>query len=596
MGLRGTYADRRRRAVTTAVRNGGQHDGQQCWCRLHATPLRDRGGCRRTRRLTGCAPCRASPPPAVPPAGSHGVRHDIPPERRAARSRSATSRPRPVRWHRSARPTSFVLGALRDVLADGVDIGGTMYGVEIIDRDSESNSNTAATVAQELIAQRRRAADVRRPDARHHRAGRPGVHQQRDPRAVEQRAVAAALPRHRRRARDPTSSRRSPRSGTTTSSGGSRTSSQVLRRDVGAGRARCRRRRDVAGRPRRQRVGRLRTSASRRRSRPPGSRSSTRALPARHAATTPRRSRSSSDAGVEIVTGVLSAARLRHVLGPGPAAGLQPTAVTVGKGLLFPSAVASYPNPTGSRRRSGGPTATRRRRASPGRPSAELAAAFEEATGTQWTQPVGYVHSLFEVAIDVAAAGRRRRGQAGAARRRWARPTWTTLAGTVDFTNPVVPHVTKTPLVGGPVGAGREYDVEFNIVTNDQLPGDPPRRRAPADRLLTSRGPGRWLTRTDGDARARRRRSPCIDVASRSARAPIDDLVVRRPAGERRRHRRTERRRQDDAAQPRSPATSRPTAARIADQRPGRHRSCGRAALPRRDSPAPPRSRARSRA
>ena len=48
---------------------------------------------------------------------------------------------------------AFVLGALREFLSDGVTIQGTTYGIEIIDKDSESNSNTAATVAQELIVQ-----------------------------------------------------------------------------------------------------------------------------------------------------------------------------------------------------------------------------------------------------------------------------------------------------------------------------------------------------------------------------------------------------------------------------------------------------------
>ena len=35
------------------------------------------------------------------------------------------------------------------------------------------------------------------------------------------------------------------------------------------------------------------------------------------------------------------------------------------------------------------------------RSSAELAAGFTEATGRPWTQPIGFVHALFEVAVDV---------------------------------------------------------------------------------------------------------------------------------------------------------------------------------------------------
>ena len=36
-----------------------------------------------------------------------------------------------------------------------------------------------------------------------------------------------------------------------------------------------------------------------------------------------------------------------------------------------------------------------------GQSARELAAAYEQATGKQWTQPIGFVHALFEVAVDV---------------------------------------------------------------------------------------------------------------------------------------------------------------------------------------------------
>jgi branched-chain amino acid transport system substrate-binding protein len=46
-----------------------------------------------------------------------------------------------------------------------------------------------------------------------------------------------------------------------------------------------------------------------------------------------------------------------------------------------------------------------------------------------------------------------------------------TIAGKVDFTNPVVPNITKTPLVGGQWVDSEEWDVEFKIVTNEEMPG-----------------------------------------------------------------------------------------------------------------------------
>ena len=51
--------------------------------------------------------------------------------------------------------------------------------------------------------------------------------------------------------------------------------------------------------------------------------------------------------------------------------------------------------------------------------------------------------------------------------------TLPTIAGTVDFTKPVVPHITKTPLVGGQWVESDKWDVEFKIVTNTQFPEIP---------------------------------------------------------------------------------------------------------------------------
>lgn len=50
-----------------------------------------------------------------------------------------------------AEPDAFVLDQVRAALAEGLEIGGTRYPVEIIVKDSQSNSNRASSVAQELI-------------------------------------------------------------------------------------------------------------------------------------------------------------------------------------------------------------------------------------------------------------------------------------------------------------------------------------------------------------------------------------------------------------------------------------------------------------
>jgi len=45
----------------------------------------------------------------------------------------------------------FTLDQVREVFADGIDIGGTVHPIEIILKDAESDSSRAAQVAQDLI-------------------------------------------------------------------------------------------------------------------------------------------------------------------------------------------------------------------------------------------------------------------------------------------------------------------------------------------------------------------------------------------------------------------------------------------------------------
>ena len=45
----------------------------------------------------------------------------------------------------------FILGQVRELFSNGIDIGGTTYPVEIILKDAESDSNRASQVAQDLI-------------------------------------------------------------------------------------------------------------------------------------------------------------------------------------------------------------------------------------------------------------------------------------------------------------------------------------------------------------------------------------------------------------------------------------------------------------
>ena len=70
----------------------------------------------------------------------------------AARSRSASSRRSPARSPRSARPTSWCVKQWKAAVKDGLKCGdGQTHPIKIIIKDTQSDTNRAATVAGDLI-------------------------------------------------------------------------------------------------------------------------------------------------------------------------------------------------------------------------------------------------------------------------------------------------------------------------------------------------------------------------------------------------------------------------------------------------------------
>lgn len=82
--------------------------------------------------------------------------------------------------------------------------------------------------------------------------------------------------------------------------------------------------------------------------------------------------------------------------------GLQPSIVTVAKALLFPSSVEAL-GPAGNNLSTEvwWTTAFPFASSLTGQSAPDLAAAYTESTGRPWTQPLGFAHSLFELALDV---------------------------------------------------------------------------------------------------------------------------------------------------------------------------------------------------
>ena len=106
-----------------------------------------------------------------------------------------------------------------------------------------------------------------------------------------------------------------------------------------------------------------------------------------------------------------------------------------------------------------------------GQSSKELGDGFTQATGLQWTQPIGFVEALFEVAADVLqrAASLDPKAIVDSIKA----TNLDTVVGTVQWTGQPVPNVAKTPLVGGQWKKGTTYPYDLVVVANTALPSVP---------------------------------------------------------------------------------------------------------------------------
>jgi branched-chain amino acid transport system substrate-binding protein len=155
------------------------------------------------------------------------------------------------------------------------------------------------------------------------------------------------------------------------------------------------------------------------------------------------------NAGVEIVTGVLTPPDFATFWNQAAQQGFRPKVVTVGKALLFPAAVAalgdradglsseiwwspSHPFKSGLT----------------GQSAKELCDAYEHSTGRAWTQPIGFQHALFEVAIDVLKRAKNL-SEPGSILEAIVTTDYQSVVGPIKWSGKPVKNVAKTPLVAG---------------------------------------------------------------------------------------------------------------------------------------------------
>ncbi|MEM7720654.1 MAG: ABC transporter substrate-binding protein, partial [Pseudomonadota bacterium] len=178
------------------------------------------------------------------------------------------------------------------------------------------------------------------------------------------------------------------------------------------------------------------------------------------------------DAGCEIVTGVMIPPDFGTFWSQAAQQGFQPKVATVGKALLFPSAIEAL----GDR----GVGLSSEIWWSPNHPfnssltgisAGDLAAGYSSATGRPWTQPIGFKHALFEVVADVIGRAEDLE-DADAVSAAIGATNINTIVGTVNWSAGPVPNVTKTPLVSGQ-WQDNGNGVELVITNNSQAPDIP---------------------------------------------------------------------------------------------------------------------------
>ena len=178
-------------------------------------------------------------------------------------------------------------------------------------------------------------------------------------------------------------------------------------------------------------------------------------------------------AGSDIVTGVPIPPDFTTFWTQALQQGYHPKIASIGKALLFPSAVdALGKNGAGLSTELWWSPFHPYKSSLTGQSAAALAAAFEKSTHQQWTQPIGFDHALFEVAADVLRRTKNIDDKQTIVDAIKA-TNLNTIVGHIQWTGKPVPNVAKTKLAGAQWRKGKKYKYDLVIVSNKRVPGLP---------------------------------------------------------------------------------------------------------------------------
>ena len=170
--------------------------------------------------------------------------------------------------------------------------------------------------------------------------------------------------------------------------------------------------------------------------------------------------------GCDIVGGIAFTDDFKTFVNQCNQQGYHPRAMTMAAALLFPSAVEAMGDlGNGMSSEVWWTPAFPFKSSLTGQVSRDIADEWEAETNRQWTQPLGYSHAIWEVAIDAL----KRSGNPldkTAVRDAIKATNLNTLIGPVNFSTGPHPNVSTTPIFGGQWVPGEKWMYDLKIVDN----------------------------------------------------------------------------------------------------------------------------------
>jgi len=174
----------------------------------------------------------------------------------------------------------------------------------------------------------------------------------------------------------------------------------------------------------------------------------------------------------DIITGVVLPPDFTTFWNQAQQQGLKPKAVSIGKAILFPVAVEALGKNGNNLSSEVWWSPSHPFKSSlTGQSAKQVADAYEKSSGKQWTQPIGFIHALFELAVDVA----KRSGDVADSKsmvKAIAATNLNTVVGPIAWNGKNLPpfaakNIAKTPLVGGQwrIRDGKKYDI---VITDNK--------------------------------------------------------------------------------------------------------------------------------